>query len=1284
MKRIHKVIIVLAVTVVILAVVAMSMDLGTDMVRNTISEAVAENLDSRISIGSVKGNPFRGYKMDEIILTTDNEEVFTADRITAKVSVLSLLTGAPPVSLLEISGFASDVDRINRLIARIETGEEAGELPLRKIRLVDSRFSTPWAIASIKEVTLGLDASRIDTFLDVLIDDLPVRGDLDVTLSEGASSLRRMDLRIGEGRLTASGEVMPALSVKGNAREIDIARIVSFWPGANAELYKGLMSAEFSAQRSWQEPEISGNMDFSGNLIAGIPVEKASARWKFFNNRLDVADLDVFTLGFPLNGDLAFVFDPKSPPRMRVNLKGSAADLESLSRVSEKLKDMSGTLDIFSILLEGQVSEPEGQISFEARKLGFREYSASETSISARVRGGNINITGKSTFEGAPVTLGGTVSSFMRNPVASLQGTLRSLSLESVKKFVPAMQDMDLKGRFNADYKVTGPVQTLVISGKIWSDSMTLGEYALSSPSAVFDYDLVGDTLSFSDMKAGWKQAAISGKGRISSLSSENREGEIVVQASNLDSAFFSSFYPPISDYRLKGDMSVEAQVKGALSSPSVTVSLLSRALSLMDSYRLTNLKADTKITDLKAGIPADLQLDISADSASIAGAALEALKVDLEKKAKVITVKQGSALMGTGTLSAAGSVTLDDPLERTALDLTLKAANIDLEKISLKGGEKLPFAGILTGDLAVRGRAEDPQISVSATAPFIAAAGLKAESVKMRITGDTANLKIEDLSGKVGDGSISVTGDVRPDPFAADLTVNGKNLGLNPLLARFEKLEPLNITGNADLAFNGQFSEKESRGTGKATSSSVRVLGMEITNITLPLDLAGNRLTSPDGTGRLYGGQVANDFALNLAGMTFYNEIEVKDTDINALLKDAFKLEGSITGKAELFAKINGTFGEELKYTGKGLLKTGQGMISGFKLIDIVAAIHRTRGLQFESVYAPFDLQTGKLILSSETLVKAPQGDPLYQFLSASGGVGPENRLNLACNGKINIKVVNALLGGATGGLGALAVTQNIAGILQGALEGVGSKMSDDDFRDVSFNIGGTFEKPGISNIKVSSAEKQEAVDKVAPAEEKTLQEKVLEQIIPGAVPPLPQQQQQGEPAKPGETIQQKVLEQLIPGAKPSPQKAPEQPTVKTETAPAKETPEQAVPEKVAPLQKEILPEQVETEIKPAEEAVQTPTEPEPKVEPVIETMEEPEIIPAQEPGSTPPSAPTEEPVPKPGEKPGAETSETSQEPAQEPVLNTPVQKPQLKPPVLRGPAKVVSPDVESEDVTE
>ena len=308
--------------------------------------------------------------------------------------------------------------------------------------------------------------------------------------------------------------------------------------------------------------------------------------------------------------------------------------------------------------------------------------------------------------------------------------------------------------------------------------------------------------------------------------------------------------------------------------------------------------------------------------------------------------------------------------------------------------------------------------------------------------------MKIEDLSGKVGSGSLSVTGDVRLTPFVSELAISAKDLELNPLLSRFEKLQPLNIAGKADLEFHGRFGDGGNSGSGKATSAAVRVMGMEITGIVLPLDLSGVRLTSPDGTGRLYGGKILNDFALNLSGMTFHDEIEVKDTDVDGLLKDAFKLQGHITGKAELFAKVNGTLGEELKYTGKGLLKTGQGMISGFKLVDLVAAVHRSRGLQFVSVYAPFDLQTGKLILAKDTLVKAPQGDPMYEFLAASGGVGPDNRLNLACNGKINVKVINALLGGATGGLGGLASTQNLAGILSGVLEGAGSSLREDVYK--------------------------------------------------------------------------------------------------------------------------------------------------------------------------------------------------------------------------------------------
>jgi hypothetical protein len=350
--------------------------------------------------------------------------------------------------------------------------------------------------------------------------------------------------------------------------------------------------------------------------------------------------------------------------------------------------------------------------------------------------------------------------------------------------------------------------------------------------------------------------------------------------------------------------------------------------------------------------------------------------------------------------------------------------------------------------------------------------------------------------------------------------------------------------------------------------------------------------------------------------------------------------------------------------------------------MIDLVAAVHRSRGLHFASVYAPFDLQTGKLILAKDTLVKAPEGDPLYEFLSATGGIGPENRLNLSCNGKINVKVINTLLGGFTGGLGGLTSTQNLAGILTGVLEGAGSSLRDDDFRDVSFNLSGTLDKPSVANIKVSPGEKKEISDQAAPGE-KTLQEKVLEQIFPGAVPTLPQQQQQAEPTKPEQTIQKKVLEQLIPGAKPAPKQAPEQPAVQTGTSQTQKT-EPVIKASQEAAKPVPVQQQIEPEPKPEPEAKLEPMqEPEPKPETVIEVKQEPSETPTPE---TQPSVITsegtaEEPASEPELKPETETAAepSSDPPVGEPVEEAPaaVPKPFVKEPVKELPQEVVSEDV-------
>ncbi|MGC9372028.1 MAG: hypothetical protein ACP5DY_01780 [Thermovirgaceae bacterium] len=1238
MSKKLKVLLVVAGVVVVLVVAAMSIDYGTGLVRDKVAEAVRDSLGSEVTRGSVTGNPFRGYNLSDIAIATDGEEVLTAERLTAKVSILSFLTGGPPVSMVEIAGFHSDVERINRLISKIEPGEEPGEIPVSKVRIVDSTFDSKWAKISIRDILLGFDGERIRTELDILVDDLPVKGEANLENADNAWSVTGMDIDIGDGNLKAEGGLVPELSVEGNLENLDIPSVIAFWPEADPALYKGSFSTGFTAAGTWQDPDISGQLEYAGELLAGIPVQKASARWRFRSNRLDVADLDMQLFGFPLSGSVAFAFDPAAPPRMMVKLEGSAADLEALAKVSEKLEGMTGTLDTFSVDLQGPANSPEGRIAFEAKKLGYKGYAVTDTSIDASVKSGNIAVSGKSVFEGAPLAFGGNVSNFMTQPAANLSGTLRSLSLEAVGKIVPALEKMKASGRVNADYKIAGRVPDLAVSGKAWSEKISAMEHDMTGVSTFFDYNVKADTLSFTDMKAGWNGTAISGKGTIGKVSSEERTGDIQVRAGNLDSAFLAGFHPPVADYNLKGKMAVEAEIKGALANPAVRVSLTSPSLSVLDSYSFTNFKAGTEIAGLPEGIPSDMRLDISADSATAAGVRLQNVKAALGKKDKVITITEGSAAVGDGNVSATGTATLAEPAEKTVLDLAVNISAVNLEKVTAKGGKPLPAAGVITADAKISGTVENPGIVIDASAPFVAASGVKVDNLKVKLAGDMNKLTIEEMSGKVGEGSIAVTGGIRPAPFAADLDVKGKNLDLRPMTSRFEKLKPYDITGAMDLVFEGHFEENKHIGTGKATSASVRFMGMNFTDISLPFELLDDRLVSSGGTAKLYGGQVSNKGTVNLTSMGFTDEAEVTGTDVNALLKDAFELQGNITGSADVFAKVSGTFGKDgLSYSGKGLLKLGRGAVTGFKLVDIATAVYGAKGVNYSSVYAPFNLETGRIILNSDTLVKAPVNDPLYRHFSATGPVGPGNSLNLDCSGKMNVKVINAVLGGAAGGVAGLSGAQNIVGVLEGAFKGAGTGMQEDDFRDVSFTLKGTFDKPGISNVKISSPEKQEGAP-VPATEQKTPVEQLQEQAIQQVIPPQKNapETEEAKPSSPLEQLKENVLQQVIPGKEQAPQTKPQEQVEKQE-APAAEEPaveKEVVEEK--PLEEPAAPAQAPVEKAESADAPDTTAD----EQAVEKKKEEPSEEPAEEPKEEPVEEPKEESQEEVKEKPVEEES--------------------------------------------
>ena len=156
-----------------------------------------------------------------------------------------------------------------------------------------------------------------------------------------------------------------------------------------------------------------------------------------------------------------------------------------------------------------------------------------------------------------------------------------------------------------------------------------------------------------------------------------------------------------------------------------------------------------------------------------------------------------------------------------------------------------------------------------------------------------------------------------------------------------------------------------------------------------------------------------------------------------------------------------------------------GEGAVTDFKAVKTAASLYGQSSIRFASVEAPFRLETKRVILENGKATAFPE-DSLYKILKASGPIGFDTTLALQCQGNVNIQVLNALFGGVAGALGAGTAT-SLEDILKGALTGAKSGLEKADFRDVSFNLGGTIEKPSVSNVKIAPA--PQAIQQTTPS---------------------------------------------------------------------------------------------------------------------------------------------------------------------------------------------------------
>ena len=455
-----------------------------------------------------------------------------------------------------------------------------------------------------------------------------------------------------------------------------------------------------------------------------------------------------------------------------------------------------------------------------------------------------------------------------------------------------------------------------------------------------------------------------------------------------------------------------------------------------------------------------------------------------------------------------------------------------------------MPLGGVVDGTVTVKGPLSNPAVTVKASSPKVSLQGMAVTDVALGLSGNTKEMKIEEFRSKFGGGTLGATGNVKLGA-APDVTVDisGKDLDLAALTAGMPDAKELRIGGKVNASFKGRFAGASGKGEGSITSQSLTVMGLKASALNYPLVLEGNKLSGKGGSAGFYGGKVSGSGSLDISTMKFSHSAELSGVDVNGVLQDfTGGLGGKVTGLAQGSANVSGTLAPKFALSGKGSAKIGEGAVSGFTGLDIVTKLHGVSGIRYTEVTAPFRLETGRIILEKGTKATAPKNDPLYRFLTAEGPVGPKGALKLLVAGNVNIQIINALAGGALGGLTAGSLEDALKGVLGGAQKG----MEKADFRDISLSVGGTVEKPSVSNLKVAPGAQQPAAPAQKPAEQpqapKTPEQAILEKIIkpaekpapaPGPAPaptpaPAPKPKPE-EPKKPEDILKEKLLESIF-----------------------------------------------------------------------------------------------------------------------------------------------------------
>jgi translocation and assembly module TamB len=1124
-----------------------------DIVASRVRDAVATSGPFVLTWESIRGNPFTGVYITNAKISSAEKVLIFADEIGMKVALLSVATPNTRLSQLSFIRLSSDTQSLAGL--SLSPRQPGVPSPVDSLRFEDSSLRTPWGLLFVTKSNIDMGAASFGVDIEGSFSEIPISANCKVDLSGEAGKVKDFELRAGDMRVTASGQVTPTLEIKGEMRGFDIAELGEFVPSLKKHDLSGLFGASFYATNSnpaeMTSLKVSGAINSKSSEAVKIPFGETSSKFHCADGIFQLRDASTELFGGRLSGDMDVKVAPNGLPSITARIASEKIDTRKMMYAFPGMGNFAGIIETASCDLAGPINAISAKARLSSSFMNISSFPCSDVRVNLSLnKGDKLNFDFLGNIQGAPAKGIGLVS-IAKTAEVSVDIAIPKISATSLSSGFPQLKQFNVSGDASVKAGIRGSAPSLSFPVALASREMSvMNAHRLSDFTAELTY--AQNVVKIHSARAKWQDAALSAEGNVS-VPQNNASPKFSLKGtfSNLNISRLSGFAAAVKDFTLGGIASGSWALEGDASQPAAQVNVTTPKFFALGQYSLADVKASIKYSNPSVNIQSasfrlgkgrvsasgdfivpsnerPLEFEAKGSFADIDPAVFVSMGIvsqdisgNLTGDAKVwktsneqepsvrvffknsdfnyadtaeLTGLNGAVSYSNGGLSferfrtnlSNGNINIDGTVgnimntkkpETVTIDLKTTITSADIDRVarifnpSAKG-----FQGLANGAVSVRGSLASPIYTADVTIRAVRAFGLFLPAITFSdVKGGKNKIEFPKVRAVVGRGFIDARGSI---DMAAGMNVNvqaeGTSVDIRSLTVQLENEMRREITGALDFKFEGSGPIENFKGKGLGHVPQLSVFGVKMSDVNAEVSVADGFVIVEDSSAKTYGGKLTAQVVKDLNRTSWGGRIEVKSADMASAFRDiAPQSEGSITGRANFSMQLSGDSRRTSMQDGNGKLEILNGEVSGFDGAKAVSKMIGGKPLRFSSALFTFSLDGHTIYIIPGSRVSAPQGDPVYKYVTLDGSVTTEQKVDLSCMGNINIRALNALVAGIQGVLAATVESGGSADsdeLLKNFLGNTITGFSKNEFRDVSLNISG---KPGdmkFSNVKIAS----------------------------------------------------------------------------------------------------------------------------------------------------------------------------------------------------------------------